>query len=189
MGSWGGVTLLVATILLSLFDIHIPFLGIGARETFAACFFFIGYRYRHSGMCLHRNIWVVPVGIGVVSFGAIFWQASLLDFTYLHIVPYTISALAGIFLVFHIACKTDDQNGRIKNFLCNAGNNTLVILTWHFLCFKLVSLLIILFYGLSIKRLAEFPVIEEYTHKGWFVVYFLVGVCVPLLFARTKYLR
>lgn len=60
------------------------------------------------------------------------------------------------------------------------GLNTLSILTWHFLSFKLVSLFIIILYDLPIERLAEFPVVDEYAKQGWFVLYFMVGVFTPL---------
>lgn len=69
------------------------------------------------------------------------------------------------------------------------GNNTLPILTWHMLCFKIVSILIINFYGLPMARLAEFPVIEEYSKQGWFLLYFLVGVLVPLWMSKSKFLK
>ena len=58
------------------------------------------------------------------------------------------------------------------------GKNTLTILTWHLLAFKVVSLMIIYIYELPMKRLAEFPVILEYSHKGWWIVYFIVAILV-----------
>lgn len=65
----------------------------------------------------------------------------------------------------------------------------MTILTWHFLCFKLVSLLIIFLYKLPIERLAEFPAITEYSQKGWFIAYFFMGVFIPLIMAKNKYMR
>ena len=56
----------------------------------------------------------------------------------------------------------------------------MAILTWHFLSFKIVSLLVIAVYGIDGERLAEFPVIHEYTNRGWFVLYLIVGISVPL---------
>lgn len=58
------------------------------------------------------------------------------------------------------------------------GKNTLTILTWHFLAFKLVSLLVIGIYDLPIDRLAEFPVITEYSRQGWWIAYFIVAMVV-----------
>ena len=71
-------------------------------------------------------------------------------------------------------------NDAIRKSLVYIGNNTLTILTWHFLTFKLVSIIIIWKYSLPVARLAEFPVIEEATYKLWWVVYFLAGVLIPI---------
>ena len=60
----------------------------------------------------------------------------------------------------------------------------MTILTWHLLSFKAVSLLIILIYGLPIEQLGEFPVIVEYATKGWWILYFVVGVGLPLLMKK-----
>ena len=72
----------------------------------------------------------------------------------------------------------------IKNLLVYVGNNTLTILTWHFLCFKIVSLIIIQCHNLPIEQLACFPVIPE--HKDWWPVYLIVGAGVPLAMFRLK---
>lgn len=63
------------------------------------------------------------------------------------------------------------------------GQNTLTILTWHFLSFKVVSLIIIKIYDLPIERLSEFPVISEYATKGWWVAYFIMAMLVSNVFA------
>jgi hypothetical protein len=45
---------------------------------------------------------------------------------------------------------------------------------------KLVSLIIIYIYGLPIKQLSEFPVIEQYATQGWWVFYLFIGVGIPV---------
>lgn len=77
----------------------------------------------------------------------------------------------------------------LKRFLVYIGDNTLTILTWHFISFKTVSLIIIYVENLQIQRLAEFPVINDYTSQGWFFLYFFVGMALPLIFTKTKYLK
>ena len=69
------------------------------------------------------------------------------------------------------------------------GNNTLPVLTWHMVSFKLVSLLIICVYQIPMEHLAEFPVIEQYTKDGWFILYFLIGMGVPLGLSKCKYFK
>lgn len=66
-----------------------------------------------------------------------------------------------------------------KRFLMFVGDHTLEVLTWHFLSFKLVSLLIIWVYALPIEQLAGFPIIKGYSLMYW-PLYSFVGVCVPI---------
>ena len=39
------------------------------------------------------------------------------------------------------------------------------------------------------EHLAEFPVIEQYTKDGWFILYFLIGMGVPLGLSKCKYFK
>ena len=71
----------------------------------------------------------------------------------------------------------------LNNCLSFIGKNTLNILTRHFLCFKLVTCFIIFLYALPKEQLAMYPVIEEYAERGWWFLYFLFGLCVPLFFS------
>lgn len=71
-----------------------------------------------------------------------------------------------------------------RKFVAYAGEHTMGILTFHFLCFKLVNLLKIDCYDWPAVRLAEFPVIGE-NNTYWWLLYVVVGVEVPLLFTYT----
>ncbi len=64
----------------------------------------------------------------------------------------------------------------------------LEVLTWLFLSMKLVSLMLIAIYNLPIKRLSEFPVIEEYTRQGWWIAYLIVGVAIPVVWTYYYHL-
>lgn len=44
-----------------------------------------------------------------------------------------------------------------KKILVFIGDNTMMILTWHFLSFKIVSIVLIYCYGLSVKKWHVFP--------------------------------
>ena len=61
------------------------------------------------------------------------------------------------------------------------GTKTLGILTWHFLCFKFVSWILILYYHLPIDRLSEFPVVTEYSSQGWWMLYLVAGLLLPIV--------
>lgn len=186
---WGGAFLLLLTIGLSYINIRMPYFEIGARDTFAALFFVSGHYYKVLDCKIHEKYFILPIGILFVTLGVQFYQATLLNFEWWQVFPYMVTALTGLLSVFYLSKKIFYNDVCFKNLLIYIGNNTLVILTWHMLSFKIVNLLIVNFYGLSISRCAEFPVIEEYSKQGWFVLYFIIGVSIPLLLSKCKYFK
>ena len=86
--------------------------------------------------------------------------------------------------VRHISQYIASKEGWARKALVYVGNNTLTVLTWHFLCFKIVSLIIIQLYNLPIEQLACFPIIPEYA--SWWLIYFVVGAGVPLSILLLK---
>lgn len=164
----------------------LPLFGIGHnKDIVGALFFFIGHLYARCGLRWHQRWVVIPLGLAVVSIASFAWPCSLLKFSAAQIVPYCLSALAGILMVHGVSARIDAAGGRVKAALVYVGNNTLPILTWHLLAFKIVSLVVVQAHGLPAQQLAEFPVIEEYSQMGWWVAYLVVGVIVPLLIHRT----
>lgn len=96
-----------------------------------------------------------------------------------NIIIYTIGALSGILMTKNLSNHIQ-HIPYINKILVYIGNNTLPILAWHLLCFKLISLLIIHINNLPIENLAHFPVIPDYSKQGWWIAYTIVGLCVPL---------
>jgi fucose 4-O-acetylase-like acetyltransferase len=187
------VILLIITVLASLTGLHIPYFGIGGRQLLAMSFMYSGYVYRKHGLQIHASsrFWWVPLGgfLLISSCAAFLAKTNMLSFDWKDVVPYYLIALCGTLMTYFVSHQLNRCEGLLKRFLVYTGNHTLTILTWHFLCFKIVSFLIIQVYGLPIQRLAEFPVIQEYSQSGWFLAYLIVGVGVPLGLARVKWLR
>ena len=175
------LVLLLLSVLLSRFGLSIPYY-IEARELLAASFMVAGFSYRRTSLNLEQRypLIVIPAGAAVVALGAAFWPSNMLARTWTGILPYFVSAIAGIFMAFSL-CKWLSRFKLLGGSLTFTGDRTLSILTWHFLSFKIVSLVIIAVYGLSIAHLAEFPVIETYAYRGWWAAYLIVGVTIPLL--------
>ncbi len=67
-----------------------------------------------------------------------------------------------------------------KNLLLYVGNNTMVIMAFHFLAFKLVSLLIITLNNLNINLLASFPVLTGSNY--YWLLYSIIGVSIPICY-------
>ncbi len=91
----------------------------------------------------------------------------------------------GTLSVTYVSNRIVAHKGAMKMWMVGIGNNTLAILTWHFISFKLVSLLIISVHHLPIEHLAEFPVIEDYAHIYW-PIYLLAGIGVSLLIGQIE---
>ena len=93
------------------------------------------------------------------------------------IFPYYLLAIMGILGTFHCAFA---MRGALAAFLDYVGKHTLQILTFHFLAFKLVSVIRIYVYDYDWDKLSQFPVIGENNAIFW-VVYVIAGVGLPLL--------
>lgn len=99
--------------------------------------------------------------------------------------PYIVTAVLGTWAVYSLPWSR--LTGRTATLVQFIGNNTLTVLTWHFLAFKLVSLFIIYMYSLPMARLAEFPVITDYAVQGWWVAYFLVAIATTCAIAYCNH--
>ncbi len=185
------IVLFISTAAIMYFKVRLPYFYIGSRESLALTFYITGYylKSRNSFESFaDKTSWLLPASIIIVTIGTVFSKANMASSNPSRVVPYFIIAVAGTIGVYSLSKYINSRTRVLKNILIIVGENTLTILTWHFLCFKLISLLIILVHGLPIQRLAEFPVIEEYS-QYYFVLYLLVGVGIPVLMSRNRFLR
>lgn len=176
----GGGFLLIACLIINYEHKTFTIYYICPRDFLAATFFIFGHCLA-LGQFPRFKFWQGVVAFVIMATNSFYFQIGIgLDFyeTY-KIIPYTLSAILGTWCIYSLPWQK--FNSKIADLTCYIGKHTLEILTWHFLCFKIVSLLIISIYGLPINRLAEFPMIGEYSNKGWFVAYFTIGVGIPIL--------
>ena len=110
---------------------------------------------------------------------------SIIDITlYLLISIILIWSFYSLFSVFEI------KNKWIINLIDYIGENTITILTFHFLSFKIISLLIIKLNHLPIDMLSQLPVITDFANNGWWIAYALAGIVLPLLCIKlTSYIK
>ncbi len=80
--------------------------------------------------------------------------------------------------IFLIEIASIFNNAKIREVISIIGRNTLWILFLHFLVFKLVNALQVILYGLPLYRIAAYPAL--YTDKGWWIVYTIAGVFIPI---------
>lgn len=184
----GGALLMLFLVLNYMTGHHIPYWGhdyLCSQVLLAAVFFIIGHGFR---MLQVRRMsgWQMAAAWVVVIIGSFVWKMGMNELSYssFRVLPYIVTAVLGTWAVYSLPWHR--LQGRWASALQFVGNNTLTILTWHFLTFKLVSLLIINMYGLPVARLAEFPVITDYAVQGWWLAYFLVAMAVTCAIANCN---
>lgn len=176
----GGGILLIVSVLMTKFNLRVPFY-VYDKDVLGASFMVMGYCYKQAGLKWENHIIpVMIIGVCLLVLGTAYWQCSMVGLVWTKTIPYTITAIAGTLMIFSL-CKRLANLSFFQKSLSYIGDRTLSILTWHFLSFKIVSLVIIGIYGITITRLAEFPVIQEYSIKGWWILYITIGVTIPLL--------
>ena len=170
--------LIIVSILLKYTDLRIPYLGVNSLSFLCASIFVFGYYYSKINIRItgFRLIFLFIL----VCIGSIFWPTTMLEYNIVNMLTYFVTAIVGAIICFELSRFLANNYNYMKEKLIYIGNHTMAILVWHFLCFKLVSLLIIYIYQLPIQRLAEFPVIADYALHGWWLVYMVIGVIIPL---------
>ena len=186
---WGGGVVLLMNLLFLYYELKIPLISFGGCELLACFFILIGYMYSSKQLAMERKHGLmVAIGIVLIAVGVQYWRCDMLSLTWQKLFPYMVSALGGTLMIFSMSDMLV-KNKTVSAALDFIGSNTLAILTWHFLCFKLVSLIIIRVNGLPISWLAVFPVMIDYSFKGWWIAYFIAGVGIPCGFVLCKRYR
>lgn len=173
----GGVIL---TLLITMFEGLIPFkfpAQFGQQTFLATAFYMSGYIYKKQQVqiCKSNAIGICLLFIPAVA--AICFRWGMIEVNGVTILPYYLIAMAGTIGV--ISLSKFLANHRFANVLVYIGNKTLYILTFHFLAFKLVSFIYIIFSGLPIELLSQNPVLKESPNWLW-PIYSIVGVVFSL---------
>ena len=90
-----------------------------------------------------------------------------------------IASLLGWQFLYEISWFINRFDGLIKRGFILIGNNTMSVIIFHFICFKLVNLLGCLVYNKPTFLIAAFPILFSDSFK-WFLAYVLIGLCIPI---------
>lgn len=161
-----------------LMDIIPDIMSLPATLTYMLTFY-LGHLYKCFNLNTKLLRWKYPlIVIGfIVTFGV-----AVTNNYGIGKLPFYISlpvSLLGIIMTVMFAQIPVVTSSRLLNLL---GKYTLEIMATHFLCFKLVSLIYIKTYGLSIERLADYPVIIG-SGGCWWIAYTICGLMVPVVVA------
>lgn len=83
--------------------------------------------------------------------------------------------VSGIYLILYISKFLDKRRNKILNYI---GSNTMIIMAFHFLAFKLVTAFQICYSSLPLTKLASYPVL--FSNNGWWIIYTCIGIFTPL---------
>lgn len=176
----------IAGLWLSAMNITLPYSV--NREFVTVGFFFTGFMSGKINKSYSFNKIILTIAAALLVFFASFTHIDLGATQFASPSIFILGSLIGCYLTW--GCSYYLSRSSLNNLLIFIGNNTMYILVFHLLAFKLVSLAKIKIYGLSPQYLAMFPVIENNNTYGW-IIYSLVGIAVPLagykLFNRIKW--
>jgi len=181
---WLTVGVLAAiAILFVLTGLRVPYFSIGQTTWYASMFIALGYAgHELVSKLFHWWVYVIAaILIGIYVFIGRNIDIKAQDIY--TILPYTLTAIGGTLCILGFSKRLSTNRGGRNQIVQFAGNHTLEIMALHFITFKLVSWSIIQLYGLPIDQLEEFPVMMAYSVKGWWIIYTIVGVALPLCFA------
>lgn len=176
---------LIISVFTKRFGLCFPVFNINFLTFLSTAFFLTGYVFRHTemgGVSVSRII----ISFAVVAICSRFVHMGMMDTNMLTTLPYYLIALVGSYMTWGICSFIDSHLGRLSHALSWIGENTLTVLTWHFLAFKVVSLFLTYRYSIDIEHLGEFPVMIEYAQKGWWIIYFIVAMIITLSIAYVN---
>ena len=147
----------------------------------SATFVYAGYLYRKLENDSFYSVTGLIMSFFIVLFVVWVWDdyLDMLWYNDRDVFLYIPTAFVGIFMILTVSKLIDSW--AIKNFFYYLGKNTLIILVFHLLVFKLVNLIKIYIYELPIEKLADFKIIQEHNYIFW-IVYAILGIAIPLGF-------
>jgi len=174
----GVVVCLAMSWLLNCFNNNIYVYNFGISQFYTAALIMMGMIFAERNVPVF-HWWGIALSLVLTFIGSLYWQLNIGTFPYyLHLMlPFFVTAVLATWSFYSLFAMIKRQNV-VTRFLTFVGENTLTILTWHLLVFKVTSLIIIKIHHLPIERLAEFPVIGEYSSQGWWVCYGILSFAI-----------
>ncbi len=160
-------------------------LGIG-RDMSIVILMYLGYIVRKLGIEEYsKNLYLILFCFVILGVFSLHYNISIVEGKFTNSIIFLLSSIFGCTMILGISYYI--ENSKAKNFLKYIGNNTIIILVYHFLAFKLVSLIIIKTNNLDIKYLASFPVLKS--NSLYWIFYSIIGISLPIGFniLREKY--
>lgn len=162
----------------------------GYRDLMGLFFFGTGFLYARYRDRIPMDWRVALAALAVLVLATFTFGTSLgVNATFTQFVSYPVPALAGFVLCLYVSERIDTWGGWLARGLAYVGERTLCVFAFHFAAFKLVSALVVAWYGLDWLHVGGHPVVYADGVSAWFIVlYTVVGVAVPIS-VREAYRR
>lgn len=123
-----------------------------------------------------RNVkeWLFIPCFTVVWITSLLTRVSVSTNTYTVPILFIMVALIGTIGTVSL-CKLILKTKEIIKLFCWLGKNTIGIVIWQFVAFKIVSVIQIAFLKLEWSRIGDFPVIYDYATVGWVLLNVIFG--------------
>lgn len=171
----------IICIIMNTYQVRMPLFGLSPQSFSASVLYISGHLFAYKKY-MFFNKYQIMISILLTMIGSFYWRSDMdiIFFSNYKIIPYWITAVMTIWSIMSLFDKCCIPSS-IDKLLKVIGTHTLIILTFHFLSFKLVSLVIVYVYDLPMSKLSDFPVIIEYADHFWWVIYSIIGIFLPLL--------
>lgn len=167
--------LTVCAYLLSTAAFKIP--TIGSKTLLATSYFTAGVAFHKANMLLNNNKLLYGIVFFLIFITSSNYIKGTMDIAGINIFPYFIVSIVASIATIYLTKFINKHTTSILDYI---GKNTLYILIFHFLSFKIVSFLILTYCDRPITELSSFPVIPNSSSFYW-ILYTIVGVAVPLV--------
>ena len=170
-----GILFLILAYIASISPKKIP--AIGSKTLLATSYFIAGHLFRVLNLREYNNICIALCGFSATFIASLFIKGNI-DVQGVAMFPYFMVSIIGSVSTLYLSKSIVGKRG--ANILDFIGKNTLSILAFHFISFKIVSFIIIQLNDWPINRLSEFPVLNDNNAYLW-ILYTITGVTIPLI--------
>lgn len=158
------------------------------RELMVLPFFYLGYLVGNNKLSIvlgnRMKLLILIASFVVLAIVSSYAEISIGSNAYGPYLIYFVSSCCGIYIVLYV-CRFFKANNGASVFLDKLGRVTIQIMTFHFLCFKVLTLFLIRAFNLSNTYLMEWPVPVEL--RSFWILYSLVGIIGPwLIYCSSK---
>jgi fucose 4-O-acetylase-like acetyltransferase len=154
------------------------------KEFIIVSLLYIGYLYHLYFKDKRPNLYIFIATLIFLSISANYYNISIVSSSFGNPLLFLLLSLAGFYMTLYVSTYLN-RLANLSTLLVYIGNNTLTILTFHFLMFKIVSLIKIGIYSFDLSYLAKVPVIQEH-NSLWWIAYSIVGVFIPLFLSKIS---